>query len=111
MLKTPLAETVTFVARAIADCDFDVTIQQFMWNNYPWIVTVGERTWQRHIVVEAVTDDGSDATLAILSVEESQHFGRGINLSKVDCRISLKELLSDKYVSVKSALRPPAEAN
>jgi hypothetical protein len=111
MHTTPTAETVTTVAYAIACCDFRVTIQRYVTSQgRPWIITVGEVSWQRHIVVESVAADGSDAVLAILTPEQSQHFGYDISTRNIDRRTSLKELIAAAYTGVKSALYPERQA-
>ena len=105
MHTTPTAETVTTVAYAIACCDFRVTIQRYVTSQgRPWIITVGEVSWQRHIVVESVAADGSDAVLAILMPEQSENFGYDISTRNIDRRTSLKELIASAYTGVKSAL-------
>lgn len=109
----PNAETVTAIASAIANCDFRVTIQRYITGQgRPWIITVGETWWQRHIVVEVAEEDGSDATLAILSPEQSENFGYeiGAGSGNIDRHVTLKELIAKGFTSVKAVLRPEREA-
>ena len=73
----------------------------------PWIVTIGNRHRRRHMVIESVTPDASDANLVILSPTESQHSGSDINWRIADWRTTLKKLTSGRsYESVMAALRP-----
>jgi hypothetical protein len=104
----PTAELAACIARSIAHCDFRVTLSCYMGSSehYPWIVTVGEHYWQRHIAIEAVTPDAADANLLILSEEESQHFGYDIDWRAAERRVTLKELLSGSYGRVVAALCP-----
>jgi hypothetical protein len=108
VVEQPTAEMAERIASSIANCDFRVTLSRYMCSKgYPWIVTVGEHDWQRHIVIESVTPDASDANLVILSPEESRHFGYDINWRAAERRMTLKELVSDgSYGSVIAALRP-----
>ena len=104
----PNAATVT----AIANCEFRVTIQRYITgNNRPWVITVGETFWQRHIVIETAEEDGSDATLAILMPEQSENFGYelGTGDQNIDQHILLKDLIAKGFTSVKAALYPKSQ--
>lgn len=108
--KLILAEAVEAVARKIAWCDFRVTVQRYMTGeDAPWVITVGESAWSRHLVVESATPDGSDADLAILVPEQSARFGYDIGFSAVERRVTLQELIAGSYPGVKSTLRSQAQ--
>ncbi len=99
------------IAQSIANCDFRTTVQMYVTGRTgPWIITVGEMKWQRHMVVEQVNDDGSDATLAVLGPDQSTKFGCDISLRDVTVRVQLKDLIRNKYTSVKNYLQPQAVA-
>ena len=105
----PAYEVVEAVARKIARCDFRVTVQRYTTSSgAPWVITVCESRWSRHLVVESIAPDGSDANLAILVPEQSDHFGLDLDWNAVERRVTLQELIARSYLSVKSMLRPQA---
>lgn len=104
---------VVLVAKKIAKCGFRATIQIYITGtsrpmDRPWIITVGESEWQRHIVVERVIDD-DEAMLAVLGPDQSAKFGYDININDVVMRIKLTDLVRDNYVGVKNFLQPQAQ--
>jgi hypothetical protein len=102
-------ETVLAIAQAIAHCDFRVMVSRYVTSDgSPWIITVGESLWRRHLVVESapVDQSGSHATLAVLSQDESGKFGYDIRANNIVERIELSELIAESYVGVKKALYP-----
>ena len=101
---------VAKIAEQIAHCDFRVTLQRYMLGDYPWIITVGENHWQRHLVLRSVSPDGKDAILTILSPEQSDKFGYDIDVKDFVAQITLGELTKDQYTSVKKALTPSKAA-
>ncbi len=92
------ANRVVRIATEIANCDFRVIVSQHVTSSNPmWNIAVGESEWTRMLVVKWITEDGEDADLDIISATKP-----GV----VERSITLKELTSEKYVSVKKALRP-----
>ncbi|MBP9856103.1 MAG: hypothetical protein KBC48_02245 [Candidatus Pacebacteria bacterium] len=113
MMNFDVFSLVAMIAETIGHCDFRVTVQRYMLgNDYPWIITVGEGTWQRHLVVESIAPDGKNATFAVLSHTQSDKFGYDINTLDVVNRLTLRELIGteNKYSNVKKALLPPKAA-
>ncbi len=93
------------VAGQIAQQDFRVTLSEYISRKgSPWVITVGESYWQRHLVIETVIHGGNDATLAILANEQSVLRTLDIDTTKVDRRVSLKELLAGRYSGIRQAL-------
>ena len=102
---------IELIAKAIAQCDFRVTISKYMGpQNWPWIITVGESYWQRHLAVIEISEDCCDAALDVLKSEQSGNSGYNISWSDVERRISLSDLIADKYRGVKSILKPKSVA-
>lgn len=105
-------ETIITIAQIIGRCDFRTTVSRYTTStNTPWVITVGESSWQRHLLVESASvGEGpfrANATLAILAQSESGKFGYDIDTRKIEKRIELSELVADHYISVKKALFPP----
>jgi hypothetical protein len=105
-------ETIITIAQIIGRCDFRTTVSRYTTStNSPWVITVGELSWQRHLLVESVSvGEGlfrANATLAILAQSESDKFGYHIDTRKIEKRIELSELVAGHYISVKKALFPP----
>lgn len=106
---TPTPETIIIISKIIGRCDYRTTVSRYTTcDNSPWVITVGESTWRRHLIVEKVTDGGTglDAELAILCTSESNKFGYDIRTDAVSSRIRLIDLVADRYISVKKALFP-----
>lgn len=100
-----IADLVAKIGTAIATCDFRVTVSRYInGKGRPWVITVGESSWQRHLVVEEVNEDGSDAELAILTKDQSTRSGYDIDCRSVEHRVSLKDLVAASYMSVKDIL-------
>ena len=59
------------VVEQIANCAFRTAISRYTTGNGPWIITVGENGWQRHLVVDAIVNHGQDAYLALLAASEN----------------------------------------
>jgi|GEM_PF-5421428 len=98
----------------IGRCDFRTTVSRYTTStNSPWVITVGETAWHRHLIVENVSDSigNFDATLAILPVSESGKFGYDIRHDKIDKRIQLSDLIARKYIGVKRTLFPSKREN
>ena len=106
---TPLnisGDLVQAIARMIAWRDFRVTVSSYVTrSDAPWIITVGEQDWQRHLVVEGVGFEGDTlhATFAILAKEESERTGYDIGVRNVAKRMTLAQL--GGYASMKNELR------
>lgn len=96
---------VVEVARAIGSCDFRTTVSRYVLGNNPWVITVGELTWQRHLVVEQINEDGTDATLKILTPVQSDKFGYDINTEDAERTVNLRELIADRYAGVVLTLK------
>lgn len=106
-----LASLVTQIADQIAACDFRVTMSRYVTRpGSPWIITVGETGWQRHLVVEEVNPLGTDANLAVLTRGQSSNFGYKINDKSIERYVTLKQLTVNKHQSVLAVLCPPARA-
>jgi hypothetical protein len=104
------AEVVTMIAWAIGRCDFRTTISRYTTSdNQPWVITVGESNWQRHLIVKdaVINEKGLSATLGVLSTNESDKFGYDVNTNNVVRVIELKQLVSENYIGVKKILFPP----
>lgn len=104
-------ENVIAIAQAIGRCDFRTTISMYTASrNNPWVITVGESGWQRHLVVESDGDgDIMNATLAVLHTSESDQYGYDIRTGEIQKRIQLGKLvgnLGNKYIGVKKVLYP-----
>ncbi len=103
-------DLVIAIAQMIGSCDFRTTVSLYTTSSHkPWVITVGESNWRRHIIVEEVVVGvhGLEATLAVLPTSESDKFGYDIRTDKVDGRISLSDLVAGKYVGAKKVLYPP----
>lgn len=109
-MKTQIpAEIIVVIAQVIGRCDFRTTVSLYTTaTNSPWIITVGESSWQRHLIVERVeiTPEGVNADLGILPSTESSKFGYDIRTNHVDRRIKLSELIANRYIGVKKVLFP-----
>lgn len=104
-MSNPEYPLVANVASRIASCDFGVTVSRYLSRvDSPWIITVAEHTWCRHIVIEAIAEDGTDAFLGILPAAQSKNFGYDINLA-VERHITLKELVLTSYSGVVKELK------
>lgn len=104
-------DSVIAVATIIGRCDFRVTVSRYIpREKSPWVITVGESVWQRHLVVDQIDEDGTDATLRILAPAQSEKFGYNIDIQDVERRITLRELIANTYTSVKEALKPKGVA-
>lgn len=104
-------EIVIAIAETIARCDFRVTVSCYVTRpGSPWVITVGESRWQRHVVVKSVTVglEHGDVVLAILEQTESNKFGYDVRTDRVEREITLLDLTADNYLSVKQALYPAA---
>ena len=100
------AETVASIAIRIARCDFRVTMSRYITSlNSPWVITVGESEWRRRLVVEKSNEDGTEATLGILSDEGFEGGNAYTNSNEVVRQVSLKDLVANNYMSVKKALK------
>jgi hypothetical protein len=75
------------------------------------VITVGESSWQRHLVVEDVTSDGGNAVLNLLSHDQSFRPVIDLQLKHVELRLTLAGLVSGGFLGVKSILMPRAEAS
>lgn len=107
------SDVVIAIAQAIGHCDFRTTVSLYTnRSNSPWVITVGESDWQRHLTVLSTTVGiyGSDAELAILESSQSDNSGYDIRTYCVERVIRLSELIAGNYISVKKALYPPALA-
>jgi len=102
-------DIIIAIAQMIGQCDFRTTVSLYTTSpNYPWIITVGESGWCRHLIVESVLigNDGLAANLAVLSQSESDKFGDNVRTTEVAERIELKDLIADSYIGVKKVLYP-----
>ncbi len=100
------ANKVVEIAQKIGSCDFRVTISNYViGGNRPWVITVGETTWQRHLVVAQIDETGN-AVLLVLSPEQSSNFGYDIDTTDVERSTTLEELIAGEYSGVKEALYP-----
>jgi hypothetical protein len=81
------------IAQKIRDFDFRTSVSRDSScpNTGPWVITIGEITWHRHLVVREVTDNGKDARLDILAPRQSE---QSIDIKDVDRTITLQALLS-----------------
>jgi len=95
------ANAVVKVARAIAGCDFRVTVSRYVSGDGPWMITVGESNWTRGLVVKDVSGDGDDAELGLLSSDEDP---------KIERTIMLSDLVSSRYIGVRQQLRLKTKA-
>lgn len=96
---------IASIAERIAQQDFRVTISRYMTSgNSPWIITVGEGDWSRHLVVESVMTDGSDAFLTVLSLRQSGKFGPDIDVNDLQYRYRLGAILGKGYPWMKAVL-------
>lgn len=95
------------IARVIGQCDFRTTVSRYTTiPDAPWIITVGESGWRRHLIVTETSNGicGPDAELAVLATSESDKFGYDIRTDRVDRAIRLSSLISGGYVGVKKVL-------
>mgnify|MGYP001575766606 CR=1 FL=1 len=102
------APAVATVARAIGQCDFHTTMSHYSTGDSqgPWVITVGESRWHRHLVVLNVSDDGTCADLGLLDAEQSHRRITDINISAIERTLTLQELVADSYLGVKKLLAP-----
>lgn len=96
-------DAMRFVANAIAQCDFRVTAQQYQTGKgYPWVLTVGENHWRRHLVIKSVEDHGAE--LELLPATQTLEMLANVELLPTERQISLRELISGNYTGVKTVL-------
>lgn len=101
---------VALIARAIGNCDFRVKASKDGKSpDSPWIITVGESTWQRHILVKELLGD-ADATLTLLGTTQSIVTPADADVTDIANDIQLSELIAGRYIGVKSALKPALQA-
>ena len=106
-------DIIISITQAIGRCDFRTTVSLYTTGSdlsrFPWIITVSESNWQRHIIVESamVGTIGCEANLAVLATSESEKFGYDIRTDRIETRLTLSELITDRYIGVKKVLCPP----
>ncbi len=97
------AADVFAVAETIGNCDFRTAMSRYTTGvDAPWVITVGESHWHRHLVVLEITDDG--AVLGLLNSEQSERRITDINTRAIERTLTLKELVSNSYTGVKKLL-------
>jgi hypothetical protein len=93
-----------WVAQNIADCDFRVTAMQYQTSDdSPWILSVGETSWRRHLIIESVGN--AEAVLSLLPETQTFDDAYGVSSRSAEFTVTLSELIRDKYVGVKRVLR------
>lgn len=109
-MKKTSYDLASRVAKIIGQCDFRVALSRYMGrDNSPWIITVGESNWRRHLVLNegcASKSREEIALLEILSQEESEKFMLDIRSDNIVGHIMLFDLVSNGYLGVKKALYP-----
>lgn len=100
------AEVVEKVAKKISSCDFAVSMSRYVTgDSWPWVITVGEFSWHRHLVVLEIMGEGDDAKLALLTVDQSDNVLNSLDVSKVERTFTLRELIANSYTGVTRMLR------
>lgn len=98
---------VVTVAEIIANLDFRTAVLRHAnRQDSPWLISVGESSWQRRLVVEQVNESATEATFAILTPTQSYKSVWDIDTRDVERRITLSELLTKDFVGVKQVLKP-----
>jgi hypothetical protein len=92
------------VVQGIAHCDFRTAISRYATGDGPWIITVGETGWQRHLVVDAIVNHGQDAYLALLKSTENDKSPAHIDHTQVEKTFMLSNLVADRYTGIKQML-------
>jgi hypothetical protein len=97
------AADVNEVAETIAKCDFRTAMSRYTTgNDSPWVITVGESGWHRHLVV-LETFDG-DAKLGLLTKEQSERRITDIDTSAIERTMTLGELTAFSYSGIRKLL-------
>lgn len=95
------------VAKAIAVCDYRVSLSKYVSRDDPWLITVGESVWQRRLLIQEIK--GGQITLAVLAKSESREPDYDVSFDKVERIITLANLTKEGYISVKAVLNPRDE--
>lgn len=100
------ASDVELAANQIARRDFRVQIGKYITRDAaPWVITIGELTWKRHVVALGKAAHGGDVELGVLSYEQSAKTDLyEVDVSDIDRRIMVSELVAEGYVGVKRVL-------
>jgi hypothetical protein len=105
------ANQVVAIAERIGHCDFRVTVSRYCTGNgRPWVITVGENAWQRHLVVEEIYDGGADARLGILPLTQTEKSGYDLHTNEIERNVMLLDLVAGSYSGVKEWLLPKGSA-
>jgi hypothetical protein len=103
ILHLSTAAAVSEVAETIGNCDFRTTMSRYTTGyDSPWVITVGESSWHRHLVVLETFDGG--AKLGLLTKEQSERRITDIDTSAIERTLTLKELTANSYTGVKKLL-------
>ncbi len=104
-------ESVLAIAKTIGQNDFRVAVGRYAHgDNPPWIVTVGENDWQRHLVVLGNEGGGKHASLGILAASESGKSPLHLDPTMVERTISLNRLTAEGYSGIRRMLHPQLRA-
>ena len=99
---------VSIIAARIANCDFRVTITQHVAHSDAhkmWIITVGETTWQRHLVVTEFVKGDTRPRLDVLKQIQSGQMIIDVNPHDIDFILPDFEAFIDSgYAGVKKTL-------
>lgn len=69
-MSNVIADVAIRAAEAIGHCDFRTAVSCYTTGKgNPWVITVGESSWQRHLVV--IRTRGEDVELGILPKSQS----------------------------------------
>ena len=104
-------ESVLAIAKAIGQHDFRASVGRYAHgDNPPWIITIGENDWQRHLVVIGNEGGGKHATLALLAASESKKSVLHLDPTRVERTITLHELTAESYAGIRRILYPQMRA-
>jgi hypothetical protein len=78
-------------------------------NAMPWILTIGERGWQRHIAIETISDDGRDGRIHLLRADESEVRINDVDVTRSRTEMWIGELLALDNSEIKKVLKPITE--
>lgn len=100
-------ESALAIAKTIGQNDFRAAVSRYAHgDNPPWIVTIGENDWQRHLVVLDNEGGGKHASLGILAASESGKSSLHLDPTRVERTITLNRLTAESYTGIRRILHP-----
>jgi hypothetical protein len=101
-------KVISELAKQIANRDFRVTVTQHVADNVSdkhWIITVGETTWQRHLVVSDFEERDNNPLIDVLKPVQSGRMITDVNPHDIDfVLLDFKGFLASGYLGIKETL-------